>query len=315
MAIFTPMGDGMQVFDRHLVRRHRDRAAPTLADHDFLFREVASRLVDRLNDIDRRLPLALDLGCHTGEFGRGMNPGCGVDTLVECDLSPAMAGRAGGLALVGDEEVLPFGNGRFDLIVSNLSLHWVNDLPGALLQVRAALKPDGLFLAAMLGGETLQELRACLFDAELAETGGASPRVSPFVDLRDAGALLQRAGFALPVVDCDRIDVTYADPLKLLLDLRGMGESNAVLQRHDHFTRRTVLTRALELYVERYAKGEIRVSARFDIIYMHGWSPHESQQKPLTPGSARGRLAVALGSEEHSAGERAGPEHPRKEDK
>lgn len=303
----------MQVFDRRTVRRHRDRAAEALAEHDFLLREVADRLTDRLLDIKRRFPVALDLGCHTGQTGTAIDPRCGVDTLVQCDLSPGMARRAGGLSLAADEEALPFAKGAFDLIVSNLSLHWVNDLPGALVQAEAALKPDGLFLAAMLGGATLQELRGCLIDAELAATGGISPRVSPFADLRDAGALLQRAGFALPVVDSDRITVTYSDPFRLLADLRGMGETNATLERHRQFTRRGVLLEAMKLYLDRHADGENRISASFDIVYMHGWAKHASQQTPLKPGSGRTSLAGALGAKERSAGEKALPGRPIKE--
>ncbi len=303
----------MQVFDRRTVRQHRDRAADSLAQHDFLLREVADRLADRLLDINRRFPVALDLGCHTGQTGQIIDPRCGVDTLVQSDLSPAMARRAGGLCLAADEEAMPFATGAFDLIISNLSLHWVNDLPGALVQAEAMLKPDGLFLAAMLGGGTLQELRACFIDAELAATGGVSPRVSPFADLRDAGALLQRAGFALPVVDSDRITVTYSDPLRLLADLRGMGESNATLERHRQFTRRSVLWDAMKLYLDRHADEQNRISASFDIVYMHGWAKHSSQQTPLKPGSAQVSLAGTLGAEERSAGEQAHPGWPIKE--
>jgi SAM-dependent methyltransferase len=188
-----------------------------------------------------------------------------------------------------------------------MSLHWVNDLPGTLAQIRAALRPDGLFLAAMLGGETLHELRACLMEAELQESGGVSPRVSPFAELRDAGALLQRAGFALPVADRDRITVTYETPLKLLADLRGMGESNAVHERPRGFTKRSVLFRAAALYQERHGADDGRIPASFEVIYMHGWAPHQSQQQPLRPGSAAAPLAAALGGDEQSAGEKTRP--------
>ena len=193
----------MHVFDRTAVRRHRDRAAPVLDAHDFLFREVGERLVDRLDDVKRRFPLTLDLGCHGGQLGRLIGARGGVESLIQSDLSPAMAGRAGSLALASDEELLPFGPETFDLVLSCLSLHWVNDLPGALVQIRTALKPDGLFAAAMLGGGTLAELRAALAWAEEAEEGGLSSRVSPFADARAAGDLLQRAGFALAVVDTE----------------------------------------------------------------------------------------------------------------
>ncbi|MBX9633820.1 MAG: methyltransferase domain-containing protein, partial [Magnetospirillum sp.] len=196
----------MRIFDRSLLRKRRDRAAPEFAAHDFLVREMAERLADRLTDVTRRFPLALDLGCHTGEIADTLMGRGGIETLVQCDLSPRMAAKAatnGHPALAADEEWLPFADASFDLVISCLSLHWVNDLPGTLLQIRRVLKPDGLFLCAMLGGETLKELRQALSEAEMAEENGWSPRVSPFADVRDLGGLLQRAGFALPVVDAD----------------------------------------------------------------------------------------------------------------
>jgi len=266
------------IFDRTQVRRQRDRAAATLADHDFLLRESADRLVDRLEDVTRTFPLALDLGCHGGELSERLRGRFGIETLISCDLSPRMAekARAGGaLAAAVDEETLPFAEGRFDLVVSNLSLHWVNDLPGALLQIRRLLKPDGLFMAAMLGGETLKELRQSLMDAELADAGGVSPRVSPFVDVRDAGALLQRAGFSLPVADVDPVDVTYGNPMTLLADLRGMGETNAVSARRKGLTRRGTLLRAMSTYHERFAGPDGRMPASFQILTVTGWAPNK----------------------------------------
>ena len=275
-----------------------------LGQHDFLFREVTERLLDRLDDTTRRFPAALDLGCHAGELGRALNGRGGIDLLVQADLSPAMARRAGRLTVTVDEEALPFAEASFDVILSNLSLHWVNDLPGALLQARRALKPDGLFLAAMLGGETLRELRASLLEAELEVEGGAAPRISPFADLRDAGGLLQRAGFALPVIDRDDITVTYPDALALMRDLRGMGETNAVHARRRGFTRRATLLRAAALYAERFAQPDGRIPATFQVIYLTGWAPHDSQQQPLRPGSAKARLADALGTRERPAGDK-----------
>jgi SAM-dependent methyltransferase len=261
------------IFDRLQVRRQRDRAAAHLGEHDFLLRESADRLADRLEDVTRGFPLALDLGCHGGELADRLRGRFGIETLVSCDLSPNMARKAGGLAVAADEETLPFAEGRFDLVISNLSLHWVNDLPGALLQIRRLLKPDGLFLASLLGGETLRELRQVMMEAELAEEGGVSPRVSPFVDVRDAGALLQRAGFSLPVADIDRCDVTYGNPMTLLADLRGMGEANAVAARRKGFTRRATLLRALSLYQERFAGPDGRMPASFQILTLTGWTP------------------------------------------
>ena len=285
------------VFDRTQVRRQRDRAAAAFADHSFLFDEVAERLADRLLDVTRRFPRALDLGCHTGVMRRALSGRGGIEWLVECDLSPAMtraAGNSAGGRAVADEEVLPFADRSFDLVLSNLSLHWVNDLPGALVQINRALEPDGLFLATMLGGETLRELRRCFIEAEMAEEGGAGPRVSPFADVRDAGALLQRAGFALPVVDIDTITITYGEPLRLLADLRGMGETNATLGRRKTMTRRATIARALDLYRESYADADGRVPATFQILTLTAWRPHDSQQKPLARGSGRASLADVL---------------------
>lgn len=289
----------MTVFDRTLVRRHRDRAAPRFNDgHDFLFAEIGERLADRLDDVRREFPLALDLGCRTGGLGRLLAGRKGIRTVVSCDLSEAMVRRAGSPAVVADAEFLPFRDDGFDLIVSNLDLHWVNDLPGALLQLRRALKPDGLFLAAMLGGDTLTELRRCLMEAELTVTGGASPRVSPFADVRDTGALLQRAGFTLPVVDADTLTVTYSDALRLMHDLRGMAETNAVLARLRAPTRRAVLMTAAQRYAELFAEPDGRIPATFQVLYLVGWAPHESQPQALKPGSAQTRLAEALKTEE-----------------
>jgi SAM-dependent methyltransferase len=310
--------DPMRVFDRRLVRLHRDRAAPALGAHDFLFREVAERLTERLDDTKRRFPVALDLGCHGGEIGAAVKGRGGIETLVQCDASPGMARRAkarrearGSIrsapVLAADEEALPFPNGAFDLVLSCLSLHWVNDLPGALAQIRHCLKPDGLFLAAILGGETLHELRSAWMEAELAEEGGAGPHVSPFADIRDAGGLLQRAGFALPVVDSDTIIVIYADALALMRELRGMGEANALRARREGFTRRATMGRVAAAYEEMFARADGRIPATFQVIYTTAWAPHASQPKPLRPGSAKGRLAEALGTRERSAGEKAGP--------
>jgi SAM-dependent methyltransferase len=299
----------MNVFDRHAVRRHRARAAHAPAGHDFLWREVAERLVDRLADTTRRFPTALDLGCHDGTLGRvlGANGPGGIERLFACDLAPEMVRQAEHLGVAADEEALPFAPASFDLILSNLSLHWVNDLPGALIQARMALKPDGLFLASLLGGETLRELRASFLEAEAEIEGGASPRVSPFADVSDGGGLLQRAGFALPVVDRDEISVTYPNALALMRDLRAMGESNAVHARRRGFSRRATLLRAAELYHERFAAPDGRVPATFQAIYLTGWAPHEAQPRALRPGSASARLADALGAVERPAGDKATP--------
>jgi SAM-dependent methyltransferase len=209
--------------------------------------------------------------------------------------------------VLADEEFLPFRDSAFDLVVSGLSLHFVNDLPGALVQIRRALKPDGLFVAAMLGGQTLSELRHAFFLAEDEVQGGASPRVAPFADIRDLGGLLQRAGFALSVTDADVFTVAYPSPLRLMQELKAMGASNILVARRRRFTTRRTLTRAAEIYVERFARPDGRVPATFEIVTLTGWAPHESQQQPLRPGSARMRLADALGTKEISTGVRVGP--------
>ena len=276
-------------FDRLAVRAHRRRAE---AAHDFLLRETAERLADRLDDVKRSFAIGLDLGCHAGELAAAL--GRRVPVLVQADASEALLRRGSGLRVAADEEFQPFAEAAFDLVASALSLHWVNDLPGALLQARRALRPDGLFLAAMLGGETLRELRQCLLEAEAAVTGGASPRVSPMVDLRDAAGLLQRAGFALPVADLDELTLTYADPFALMRELRGLGEANAVRLRPRGFTRRAVLLEAARLYVERFAMPDGRIPATFQLVWLAGWAPHESQPRPLPRGSGQTPLGDAL---------------------
>jgi SAM-dependent methyltransferase len=282
-------------FDRRRLRQHRDRAMPEFREHDFLFKDVAERLAERLADFTRRFETALDLGCHSGELGRALMPSGKIDWLVQSDLSVSMAqlaAQGGGPILAADEEALPFAAESFDLVTSNLSLHWVNDLPGSLLQIRHALKPDGLFLAAMFGAGTLVELRDALAEAESEIRGGARPRVAPLPELRDAAGLLQRAGFALPVADHEFITVTYGDPLRLLADLRGMGEASTLVSSAP-LTRRSLI-RAAEIYAQRHADPEGRVPASFRILFLAGWAPHESQQKALRPGSAKSRLADAL---------------------
>jgi len=301
------------VFDRRTVRRHRDRAAAhSNGGSDFLHREVAERLIERLDEVRRDFANVLELGCHRGALTGLLAGRAGIETLIAADLSPACAAfsnpeRQGAYGVAADEEALPFVPGAFDLVVSNLALHWVNDVPGALIQIRRALKPDGLLLAAFLGGATLAELREALMAAELEIEGGASPRVSPFADVRDAGTLLQRAGFALPVVDRDRITVSYANALDLMGDLRAMAETNAVAARSTRFTRRQTLLRAAALYEERFADTDGRISAGFEVIYLTAWAPAAAQPRPLAPGSATGRLADALGTKEIAAGDPARP--------
>jgi NADH dehydrogenase [ubiquinone] 1 alpha subcomplex assembly factor 5 len=222
------------------------------------------------------------------------------------DLGQGFARRARGPAVVADEEFLPFAPQSFDLVLSAMDLHWVNDLPGTLIQIGRILKPDGLLLGAMLGGATLWQLREALAAAESEVEGGLSPRVSPFADLRDAAALLQRAGFALPVADSETIEVEYDNALALMRDLGAMGESNLIVERRRGLARRATFLRAAELYGERFALPSGRVAASFEVLFLHGWRPDASQPKPIKPGSAAARLADALGSTEQSAGEKVG---------
>lgn len=304
--------DPAEVFDRALVRDRRARAAADFGAHDFLFREIAGRLAERVSDVRREFPHALDLGCRTGLFaGAVARLAQGkIGTIVQSDLAPGFARAArdanGAAAVAADEEALPFAPGSFELVVSGGALHAVNDVPGALAQINRALAPDGLFLAALIGGETLHELRTALIAAEAEIEGGASPRVAPFAQLADAAGLLQRAGFALPVADLDRIDVTYESAFALMADLRGMGETNARRDRRRAPTRRATVMRAAEIYSERFARADGRIPATFEIFFLTGWAPDASQPKPLRRGSATARLADALGTEERAAGERAG---------
>ena len=276
------------IFDRRLLRVRLARAA-AIGPATFLLDRVAVEIAERLSAVLRTFAVAVDLGTPTDAVRR------------------AIAGRVGTLAaVVADEEALPFRDASLDLVVSALALQFVNDLPGTLIQIRRALKPDGLFLAAMIGGESLAELRAAFAEAEAEVEGGVSPRVAPFADLRDLGALLQRAGFALPVTDVDRITVRYASPLALMHDLRRMGAGNALTERRRKPLRRATLRRLLEIYAERFADPDGRIRATFEIVWLSGWAPHQSQQQPLAPGSARTRLADALRTQEISAGEKAG---------
>ena len=285
------------IFDRKLVKLHRDRAVKKLNNYEFLFCEVAQILADRLSDIRRQFPVALDVGCHTGQITKILKNIGKIDAILQCDLSEQMVRQTSGLRFVADEEFLPVGSGMLDLVISCLSLHWVNDLPGCLIQMRQALKEDGLFLVALFGGETLKELRQSLIAAETQVLGGASPRVSPFADIKDSGALLQRAGFALPVVDTDLITVSYENPLKLMTDLRGMGEQMSTHTRQKTFTRRDVLFRAAEIYQTTYGDADGRVPATFEVITLTAWAPSTNQPQPLMRGSGQHSLADALKSQ------------------
>lgn len=285
------------LFDRRAWRAHRDRAARLARDGagavDFLHAEVSDRLIDRLDVVNRKFAVALDLGARDGGFARALAGRRGTRLVVAAEPATEFLARAPGPRVAADPELVPFRDASFDLIASTLALHWTADLPGALVQLRRALKPDGLLLAAMFGGQTLVELRTVLFAAELAEDGGVSPRVSPSIELADAAALLQRTGFTLPVADSETITVSYPDMLALMRDLRGMGETNALAARR-RFLRRATLARAALLYAERFGDSEGRIPASFEILFLCGWAPHPSQPQPLPRGSATARLADAL---------------------
>lgn len=286
------MTSAPRLFDRTLQRRRLTRALRSEAGYgDFLLNRVVEDLVDRLAAVRRRFGAALDLGTPTAAAVTALGATGAVDRLLRA--APVQEMSAGA-DVVADEELLPFAAGSFDLVVSALAMQNVNDLPGALVQVRRILKADGLFLAAFFGGETLVELRRAFAEAESEVEGGVSPRVAPFVDLRDLGGLLQRAGFALPVADVDRVMVRYGDPVSLMRDLRAMGLTNALMQRSRTPLRRATLMRACEICMERFSGPDGRLSATFDILWLSGWAPHESQQKPLRPGSARTKLADVL---------------------
>jgi NADH dehydrogenase [ubiquinone] 1 alpha subcomplex assembly factor 5 len=295
------------IFDRALLMCRRDRVAAGAPAHEFLLTRVADDLIERLAVVQRRFPVALDLGAYHGLIGRRLRQVPGVEMVVDAEPSARLLVQCDGPRVQTGEEALPFRDQSLDLVVSGLSLHLVNDLPGALVQIRRALRPDGLFLAALLGGRTLTELRNALLAAEEELEGGASPRVAPFADVQDLGALLQRARFALPVVDADTATVTYPDALALMRDVRAMGAANALRARRRSPLRRATLMRALALYQEHFGLPNGRVPATFEIITLTAWAPHASQQQPLQPGSAKVRLADALGTVELPTGDSATP--------
>jgi SAM-dependent methyltransferase len=293
------MGAPPHPFEPRLVRARKRRAAKNFAEAAFLHARAVADLADRLEAIPRPFSNVLALGgggLWSSELKTRSALAARLGQVVEADV-------AGGHVTL-DPERLPFAEGSFDLIVSPLLLHWVNDLPGTLIQARRILKPDGLMLASLFGGETLRELRFALLAAESELTGGAGPRVAPFADLQDLAHLLQRAGFALPAADRDVVTVRYGEPLKLLADLRAMGETAALAERSPRNLSRRILARALEIYRRDFSDTDGRIRATFEILTATGWAPHESQQKPLKPGSAKARLADALGAQEISTGEK-----------
>jgi SAM-dependent methyltransferase len=288
------------IFDRALLRARRRRAR-ALGAETFLIDRVAADLAERLSAVLRQFDIAIDLGTPTGAVRVAFADLSSIGTLIAAN--PDVTAQDGP-AVAADEEALPFRDGSLDLVVSALALQFVNDLPGALIQIRRALKPDGLFLAAMLGGDTLTELRQSFAEAEAEIEGGVSPHVAPFTDVREMGTLLQRAGLALAVTDVDRLTARYSSAFTLMAELRRMGATNALTERRRTPLRRATLAHMAEIYAKRFADRDGKIRATFEIVWLSGWAPHESQQKPLRPGSAQSRLADALGTREIGAGEK-----------
>jgi SAM-dependent methyltransferase len=287
------MSSNPAIFDRKLLRLRQARAR-ALGPETFLIDRVAEELGERLSAVLRQFERAADVGTPTDAVRRALAASGKVAAVYGAD------------SVIADEEALPFADGSLDLVVSALSRQFVDDLPGTLIQIRRALKPDGLLLAALLGGDTLIELREAFAQAEAEIEGGVSPRVAPFADVRVLGALLQRAGFALPVVDSDRLTVRYDSVFDLMKDLRRMGATNTLSERRRTPLKRATLAKMAEIYAKRFADADGRLRATFEVAWLSGWAPHESQQKPLKPGTATQRLADALGAKEISSGEKTG---------
>jgi SAM-dependent methyltransferase len=285
----------IRIFDRGL-QRHRLARALAGSPADFLLKHAAQDLIERLAAVKRDFVTCLDIGTPGPVLAEAL--AAGGKQVVRLSPLAQTIGHAHVLNAVGDEEALPLAPRSFDLAVSVLALHAVNDLPGALIQIRQCLKPDGLLLACLCGGRTLHELRSAFAIAETEIMGGISPRVAPFVDVRDMGGLLQRAGYALPVADIEPLNVRYDSLFNLMADLRAMGATNTLVERARKPPRRKVLMRAAEIYAERFSDPDGRIRATFELLFISGWAPHESQQKPLAPGSAKMSLAEALGTSE-----------------
>ncbi len=300
------MNEPNTIFDRKLLIRRRVRASAKFESHDFLLKRIADDFSERLETLLRTFPMAVNLGAHHGLVSMMLAQHKNVGSVISTENCLPLLMQCIPPRILCDEEYLPFADQSLNLVVSGLSLQFINDLPGTLIQIRRALKPDGLFLGAVLGGETLFELRQSFLLAEEEMDGGASPRISPSADIRDYGALLQRAGFALPVTDTDNVTVTYETPLHLMRDLRGMGCGNVLQARKKTPLKQSTLLKVVEIYKHHFSQADGRIPATFEIITLTGWAPHENQQKPLRPGTAQQRLADVLGTEEKSTGEKAG---------
>tara|TARA_B100000989_G_C19514126_1_gene460713 strand:- start:528 stop:1451 length:924 start_codon:yes stop_codon:yes gene_type:complete len=288
------------IFDQQLIRRHRQRAAPSYSDFAFLKNAAAKRLAERLELMRRDFDLCLDIGAHDGRLAQHFAWLGKIGHIIHTDPAEkfAIANKKYGPGVVHALGELPYKAESFDAVFSCLALHWVDDLPGLILQARQLLKPNGLLLVSLLGGNSLTELKQSLAEAEQNITGGFSPRCAPMADIRDIGGLMGRAGLALPVADSDRLTVNYPHIFKLMRDLRGMGEQNALLARLKTPTRREVFMRAADIYQQRFGRADGQIPASFEIVTVTCWAPHESQQKPLRPGTATHRLATFLETDE-----------------
>ena len=285
------------LFDQSLLRTRLKRALKKGAA-DFLLERVADDFELRLQALARSFDTVADIGTLGSHAALKLLASRRFKQIIRQAPLTEMLGTGAWQKILGDTSLVPFAPQSLDAVVSLLAFQWVDDLPGLLIQIKRALKADGLFMACLLGGQTLHELRDSFARAEIECEGGLSPRVSPFVDLRDIGALMQRAGFALPVVDTETITVRYQTPLALFADLRAMGGTNVLIERRKMPLRRKTLLRALEIYAENYSDADGRIRATFECLWVSGWTPHESQQKPLEPGSAKTRLADALNAKE-----------------
>jgi SAM-dependent methyltransferase len=298
-----------RLFDRALLRRRRDRASGEFKDYDFLHARVADDLLDRVESIARDFDTCMVIG-GGGAVGRALKnrPQAAkkIGTLIETDLSPAMARLSSHPSAALDEETLPVKEGTVDLVLSCLSLHWTNDLVGALIQINYALKPDGFFAGAVLGGSTLTELRQALKAAEGAMGREPGLRVSPYADSIDMAGLVARAGFAMPVSDVDRVTARYGNAFVLMRDLRKMGETNVLFDRPRRPAAKALFVKAAEAYSRAFADEDGRIPATFEVIHFAGWAPHPDQPRPKRPGSATHRLADALGVQEVTAGDTVG---------
>ena len=299
------MPETTDIFDREILKLKKQRFDDAFGEYDFLHRHALQLISERLEDITLTFENNLFIGRNLpDESFDSLKASGNLDSLLYQDTFHSKSYQRQNV--IADEEFFPFGQGKLDLIISNLSLHQTNDLPGALIQIRKALKPDGLFIGAMLGGETLWQLRQSLSQAEQELMSGQSPRIHPFADKQQMGGLMQRAGYALPVIDSEFVTVTYPNIFKLMVDLRGMGETNIIRNRQKTCSAPNLFHKAGKYYADHFSDEDGQLEATFEIIFLIGWAPSDTQQKPLRPGSAKNRLADALGTDEISTGEKAG---------